>query len=129
MNINIKATNIVLTEAIRSYVTKRIESLSKLMEKVKNDVVIDVEVSQTTKHHKSGSIFRTEVTIRNAGQKFRAVSVKDDLYNSIDDAREELERQMTTGKDRSGTLFRRGARSVKKMLKGLSSRNPFTSKY
>lgn len=129
MNINIKATNIVLTEAIRSYVTKRIESLSKLIERVKNDVVIDVEVSQTTKHHKSGGIFKTEVTIRNAGQKFRAVSTKDDLYASIDDAREELERQMTTGKDRSGTLFRRGARSVKKMLKGLSNRNPFTSKY
>lgn len=129
MNINFKATNIVLTEAIRSYVTKRIEALGKFIGKEKDDVVIDVEVSQTTKHHKSGNIFRTEITIRNAGRRLRAVSTKDDLYTSIDDAREELERQLTTGKDRKDTLVRRGARSVKKMLKGLSKRNPFTSKY
>ncbi len=129
MNINFTATNIVLTEAIRSYVTKRIESIGKFIGKEKDDVVIDVEVSQTTKHHKSGSIFRTEVTIRNAGRRLRAVSTKDDLYSSIDDVREQLERQLTTDKDRRDTLLRRGARSVKKMLKGLSKRNPFTSKY
>jgi hypothetical protein len=32
-------------------------------------------------------------------------------------------------KDRNQTLFKRGATSVKKMMKGLSKRNPFTAKY
>ena len=38
------------------------------------------------------------------------------------------ERQLVEFKNRRDTLFLRGARSVKKMIKGLSNRNPFTSK-
>lgn len=121
MKINFKATSILLTEAIRDYAEKRIETVGKLLGENRDSVVVDVELSQTTKHHKAGNIFRTEMTIRNAGRRFRAVSTKDDLYASIDDAKEELEREIVAKKERSQTLFRKGAQQVKSVLKGIGS--------
>jgi ribosomal subunit interface protein len=119
MNINFKATGIVLTEAIRGYAEKRIETVGRLFGEDRDKVVVDVELSQTTKHHKAGNIFRTEITLRNAGRRFRAVSTKEDLYASIDDAKEELEREVVSKKDKSQTLFKRGALRVKNALKGI----------
>jgi len=46
-------------------------------------------------------------------------------YNSKENLFNEIEKN----KDRKQTLFKRGASSVKKMEKGLSKRNPSTSKY
>ncbi len=127
MNINIKGTQMELTDAIRDHVTKRVESLEKFI----NDesAVVYVEVGKTTHHHKNGDYFKAEIEIRSNGQKFFAVSEKEDLYNAVDDAKEEVQRAMTYQKDKKENLYRRGARSVKKMLKGISKRNPFTSKY
>ena len=126
MNINIKATNIELTGAIRDYVEKKVESLSKYSNTT--NAQIQVEVAKTTNHHKHGEVFKAEIDIRSNGKKFFTVSESEDLYSAIDQAREAIMRELTHKKDRERTLFKRGAASVKKMLKGLSKRNPFTSK-
>jgi ribosomal subunit interface protein len=127
MSINIKTTNIELTGAINDYVNKRLSSLEKFL---KEGVMTGyVEIGKTTNHHKQGEVFKAEFDIIIDGQKFFAMSEKDDLYAAIDDAKEEIVRRITSTKDRKLTLYRRGAKSVKKMLKGLSRRNPFTSKY
>jgi len=125
-NINIKATNMELTDAIREYVDKRIESIEKY---IKNGILTgQVEVGKTTNHHKQGEVFKAEIDISIDGEHFFAMSEQSDLYAAIDDAKEEIARRITSTKDRKKTLFKRGAMSVKKMLKGMSSRNPFTSK-
>ena len=69
-----------------------------------------------------------ELTISGIGSDVRTVSHKEDLYSAIDDVKEEAMVALVSMKDKKDTLFRRGARSVKKMLKGISKRNPFTSK-
>jgi ribosome-associated translation inhibitor RaiA len=74
-------------------------------------------------------VFKAEFDISINGEKFFAMSEKEDLYTAIDDAKEEIVRKIADSKDRRKTLFKRGASSVKKMLKGISDRNPFTSKY
>ncbi len=121
MNINFKATSIVLSDAIRDYAEKRIMTVGKLLGENVDNVIIDVELSQTTKHHKAGEIYKTEIMVRNGGRRIRAVSIKEDLYASIDDAKDELEREIVASKERSRTLFRRGAHQVKNILKGISS--------
>jgi putative sigma-54 modulation protein len=127
MNINIKATNMELTGAINDYVNKRLSSIEKFSKG--SEISGYVEVGKTTNHHKQGDVFKAEFDISINGEKFFAMSEKNDLYAAIDDAREELSQKITHNKDRKQTLFKRGASSVKKMLKGLSDRNPFTSKY
>ncbi len=128
MNIVIKATNMELTEAIKDYANKRAMSLEKLLG---NDsgILVEVELGKDTNHHKQGEMYRAEINVSGAGQTYRAVASSIDIYASIDEVRDEIERKVTNSRDRSRSLFRRGARSVKKMLKGISKRNPFTSKY
>ena len=127
MNTNIKATNMELTDAISDYVNKRLSSIEKFVKDGKVNAYI--EVGKTTNHHKQGDIYRAEFNIDISGTKFYTFSEKEDLYKAIDDVKEEIVRQIKSDKDRKKTLFKRGATSVKKMLKGISKRNPFTSKY
>lgn len=127
MKINIKATNIELTSAINDYVNKRLQALEKFTKD--KEIIAYVEVGKTTKHHKEGEIFKAEFNLEISGVKFYSVSEKEDLYEAIDDAKEEVVHQIKNDKKRKQTLYKRGASSVKKMLKGISDRNPFTSKY
>ena len=127
MNTNIKATNIELTDSISDYVNKRLSGLEKFVREGE-EMDIYVEVGKTTKHHKQGDFFRAEFNIEISGSKFYTFSEKEDLYKAIDDAREQVVRKITNRKDRKKTLFRRGASAIKRMIKGVSDRNPFTSK-
>jgi len=127
MNINIKATNMELTSAISSYLNKRLPGIEKFIKKG-IDIIAYVEVAKTTNHHKHDEdMFRAELNMEVGGNKFYTFSEKEDLYVAIDDAKNEIVRQIKTSKDRRQTLFKRGASSIKKMVKGISGRNPFTS--
>jgi putative sigma-54 modulation protein len=127
MNINIKATNMELTDALSDHVNKRLSSLEKFVKT--GSISGYVEVGKTTNHHKQGDVYKAELDININGERFFAMSEQSDLYTAIDDAKEEIARKITHNKDRKQTLFKRGAASVKKMIKGISKRNPFTSKY
>ena len=127
MKINIKATNMELTEAITDYVNKKLSSIEKF---IKSGTMSGyIEIGKTTNHHKQGDVYKAEFDIKINGERFFTQTSTSDLYTSIDDAKEEIVRRITETKDRKKTLFKRGAISVKKMIKGISDRNPFTSKY
>lgn len=127
MKKNIKATNILLTDAISDYVDKRLQAIEKFVKE--GEMIAFVEVGKTTNHHKQGEYFKAEFNIEITGTKYYSVSETEDLYSAIDEAKEEIVRQITKTKKRKQDLYKRGAMSVKKMLKGISKRNPFTSKY
>jgi len=132
MNIKILAKNIELTEAIRDYVEKRVTNLGKLLSRIEKEggeVTVHFEVGKSTNHHKGGEFFHTDCSVMVKGQKFYASADKEDLYEAIDTVKESLFYEISKKKDRKQTLYKRGAASVKKMMKGLSKRNPFTSKY
>jgi len=127
MSLNIKTTNIELTEAINEYVISRLERVQKFSKD--SDITAYVEIGKTTNHHKQGEdIFKAEFDVVVNGTRIFAKAQAGDLYAAIDEAKEEIVRTITHMKDRKQTLFRRGAKSVKKMIKGVSDRNPFTSK-
>lgn len=127
MKINIKATNMDLTDAISDYVNKRLETIEKFVKK-DEEIKGYVEVGKTTNHHNKGDIFKAEFDIEIKGENYFTVSEKEDLYSAIDEAKNEVVSKIIHNRDRKKTLFKRGAISVKKMLKGISDRNPFTSK-
>ncbi len=121
-----------LTPAIHDYVIKRVTNLGKLLSQIEEksgEILVRFNVSKTTKHHKEGEVFEADCSINIKGENFYANVVMEDLYQAIDEVKEKLFNDIEKNKDRKQTLFRRGASSVKKMLKGLSKRNPFTSKY
>jgi putative sigma-54 modulation protein len=120
MKINIKATGIELTPAISNYVNKKISSIEKYLAK-DADIVAQVEVGKSTKHHKAGNIFRSEVHITGAGLDLYAVSEKEDLYAAIDIVRDEMIHSMVQSKGKRETLARRGAEMIKNMMKGFTN--------
>lgn len=116
MNIAIKSTNIELTEALQDYTEKRLSGIAKF---AGGEAMVRVEIGKTTGHHKHGDVFVAEVNVTTAlGRQYRAVSEKNDLYEAIDDVRGEIINTLSGDKDRSQTLFRRGAAKIKNMLKG-----------
>ena len=129
LNINLKAKNMNLTEAIRDYTEKRVTNLGKLLSKFPEKILVDFEVGKIIGDQRSGKIFRADCKISIAGKDFYSSSEQEDLYVAIDDVKEKLFQEIEKSQNKNRDLWRRGARSVKKMFKGLSKRNPFTSKY
>mgnify|MGYP001576399814 CR=1 FL=1 len=131
MQINLVGKNIELTEAIKEYVVKRVTNLEKLLTRIEGrdgKVLVNFEVGKSTNHHKTGFVFHADCLININGKKFYGSADKEDLYEAVDSVKDSLYNEINKNKDRRQTLFRRGALSVKKMLKGFSKRNPFTSK-
>jgi putative sigma-54 modulation protein len=95
----IKGTNMELTEAIKQYVDKKLGSLDKLTEKY-SPCDAAVEVGKTSQHHQKGEVFYAEFNLNIPGTNLRATSTKDDLYAAIDDAKDELKRQLVDRKER-----------------------------
>jgi len=132
MKINLQGKNIELTPAIKDHVFKKVGDLEKLLSAIEGqegETFVNFEVGKSTNHHKSGDVFHSDCLIKANGEEFYASADGEDLYQVIDQVKDSLFVRIESMKDKEQTLFTRGARSVKKMLKGLSKRNPFTSKY
>jgi ribosomal subunit interface protein len=96
---NTLTKNMEMTEAILAYVEEKLMSLEKLCEKY-SPCDIAVEVGKTSEHHQKGNIFRAEFNMTIPGAVLRAESTKDDLYAAIDDAKDQLKRQLVDRKQR-----------------------------
>ncbi len=118
MHINIKTTNITLTEAISDYTSKRLDAITSFF---KDDTTVkcDVELGKTSNHHKNGDIFRAEIHIVGKDKDHYASAEETDLYKAIDIVRDEMLREVRTGKEKKISLLRRGGAQIKNILKGI----------
>lgn len=122
MNIKIRSKNFELTPAIEEYINKKLSPLEKFLGSTEG-VLCEVEIGKATEHHKSGDIFRTEVNITRSGSKqFYAVSERSDLYASIDEVRDEVEREIVSSKTKKETILRRSAVKLKNLIKGITGK-------
>lgn len=124
MKTNIKATNITMSPAIAEYIEKKLEALVKYFKNLE-EVVINIEVGKSTRHHKQGEVFLAELHVVNNGQDYYVQSHKEDLYAAIDEAKDDLIREMTSRRKRALRLVRRGGVRLKNMMKNL---NPWRSR-
>ncbi len=120
MKINIKATGISLTPAISEYVEKKVAMLDKFFRDLP-DALVEVEVGKTTRHHKSGDIFKAELHIKQTGEEFYATVEKDDLYAAIDAVKDQMVSELTSRRKRAMRLVRKGGMKIKNFIKGIKS--------
>jgi len=118
MQINIKATNFELTPDIKEYIDEKVGGLVKFIHHPDASVQAWVEVGLTTRHHQKGDIYRAEIQIRlpHIEKGVRVESEQEGLYAAIDDARDEMKRELIRVKEREMTLVKRGARLFKKII-------------
>jgi ribosomal subunit interface protein len=86
MNINLKASGFELTPAIRDNVSKKLQSVQKLLSKFDSgsEVKLDFEVAKTTRHHQKGDVFRAEANLLLPKKLIRAEAVEEELSAAID---------------------------------------------
>ena len=110
MIINIKGTNLDLTEPLKTYALDKFGALGKYL---KGEVHTKIELERQRKHQ-SGNVFRAECLIVVGGKDIRADAVSEDIYASIDLVIPKLKEQINKFKDKRDTLRKRGARSAKR---------------
>lgn len=101
MQTNIKTLNMDMTDAIRQYIDERIASVSKIVDEYDAAAMVDVEVGKSSNHHNKGPFMRAEMTLSFLGNVFRAEEEREDLYEAIDFAKDDLRRQVVEHKERT----------------------------
>ena len=125
MRITIKATNIRLTAGIEKYIAKKIGGLQKFLKGTDPDEIeAFVEAGKPSKHHKRGLVFYAETNLKVLGKLYRAKAQTSDIYASIDQVKDELQREIKRFKEKKLTKDRRKERSFKK-AKALSPYSRF----
>ena len=123
MQINLQAKNMELTAPIHDYVIKRITNLGKLLSKIEEtsgeEVLVHFNVTKTTNHHKMGKIFQADCSILIKGENFHSSSDEEDLFQAIDEVKENLFGEISKNKNKKSALFYRGARKIKDLIKGI----------
>lgn len=95
----IQGTNVELTDAIRNYVTEKIESISRFTKRFE-PCDVSVEVGKTSEHHNKGDVFFAEMNVVVLGDVVRSHVVADDLYAAIDEAKDDVKRQLIDKKEK-----------------------------
>ena len=117
MQIQIKATNLALTPAIKEYIEKKIAPLGRFLQKesasaIKNkkvlasshrelkDRVIFIEIARTTRHHRHGNIFYAEATLELDKETLRAEHSDYDIRVAIDKVRDKFKKEIIKHKEK-----------------------------
>lgn len=127
MKINIKTTNLDLSDPIYAYVEEKIGALDKYIANIEGSQAREfqgkslyeawVEIGRTSYHHQKGDVYRAEVQIRLPGKSIRAESENWDLRLAIDEVRDELQRQLKRYTQKQSTEYKKGARTTKGLLR------------
>ena len=99
MQIQIKATKMELTDAIKDYVQKKCDMLEKYLG---NFPVINChfEVGLITAGQNSGDIYRAEINLDVPGKLLRVEKTEQDLYKAIDKVKDHMEQEIIKYKEK-----------------------------
>lgn len=122
MRINEKGTNMQITAEIKNYLYKKLEHLQKFLASKDESVLCEVELGRISNHHKNGDVFRTEINLHLAGKNLRAEAEMEDIFASIDIAKDEMVHELQSNKDKRVSLLKRGGMKVKNLFKGIFSK-------
>lgn len=100
MHIILQAKNMDLTPSIRAFVDEKLVSINKLLPP-KEEALAEarVEVGKPSRHHSKGFVFYAEINLKIGRELFRATEEHLDLHTAIDEARDNIEKQLRKHKE------------------------------
>ncbi len=113
--INFKVTNAEVSDQLKTVAEHKLESLEKYIGS--SPAICDVEFEKVTNHHQQGNVFRVEVNLEVTGKLFRAEATSESFEKAIDEVRADLENEMQSVQGKRDTLWKKGARRVKEMMR------------
>jgi len=124
MKIIIKTKNLELTDAIQTYIEKKIGSIKKFINILKQDTPekgktlaeIFIEVEKESVHHKNGDVFVVKAQVVLPGKSLTIGARADDLYKAIINAKDELKLEIEKYKFKKIDKNRREERKSKEEI-------------
>ena len=115
MQLNLRANQFDLTDAIRDYAEKKIGELDRFVPEGTH-VTADMILQRTTGHHKKGDVYQAETNISVPGQLLTATAEHEDLYAAIDKVRDDAMRELKRYKEKLTDKRVKGGRIAKEQL-------------
>lgn len=112
--INFKVTSAQVSDELKDVVEMKFSSLEKFIGNA--TAICDVEFEKMTAQH-SGNVFRMEANLQIDGKLYRAEATMDSFEKAIDEVRSELDKELRRANSKKETLFKRGGRKIKEMLR------------
>ena len=126
MNITIKTKNIELTEALESFINKKIGGLKKFFSSFENHrlpmaegrSLFDtfVEIGKENNHHRKCDVFMAEAKIYMPGKSIFAKTHGEDMIKIINELRDEMESEIRRYKSKVIEFPRRRAKQKKQEI-------------
>jgi len=114
MNIHYQMTNIEMTDAIAEYMEKRLSTLDKFFTAPE----AHVHLSKNPPTQKNGEgLYGVHLKIQDEGKEYLADHSSYDLYAAIDNIKDDMQRVVRKTKTTEDSLFKKGARKIKNMLR------------
>jgi ribosomal subunit interface protein len=111
----IYASNMELSDALRSYVEKKFLGLTKFTVRFPAVAECEVEIGKTT-HHQKGEVFRAEANLTIPGAVLRAEATADDPYAAIDRAKDALKAELIREQKKRRAVERKSETRWKRWL-------------
>jgi putative sigma-54 modulation protein len=105
MAINVRGKNLDITPALKDYVEKRMKKVTKYFDKT-GDITVILKVEKG--RHQSGNFHHVEVTVPVNGLLLRGEESSPDMYASIDQVMDKIEKQIEKYKTKLEKKFRGG---------------------
>lgn len=113
--INFKATGTELDQRLVELLEKKLSSLEHYVGNASS--ICEAEFAKEAPRQ-SGNVFRVEVNLTVNGDLFRADAVMDSFEKAIDEVRDELDKELRRTVKKKESMFRKGGRAIKEMLRG-----------
>ena len=113
--IQFKATNTELIGELQDILEMKLHSLEKYLGDETN-LKCEAEFEKVTTQT-SGPIYRVDVNLYVGGKMFRAESTEVSFEEAIDEVRNELDKELRRSNKKRETLFKKGGRKIKEILK------------
>lgn len=111
MNININFTGIDPTEAIKEYVTEKVESLTTFFDGITS---ADIDVGMKSHHHQKGKVYYAEFKLQIPSKPSLYVTKEaEDLYKAIDKVKDHMKVELDEIKGRMNNIDREEIRGEK----------------
>ncbi|MDD5589941.1 MAG: ribosome-associated translation inhibitor RaiA [Candidatus Portnoybacteria bacterium] len=115
MQFILKSQELEISHDFEKYARKKLSKLEKYFENSNLELVkIIVEINKISGRHRKGEFYKAEVDLSAPGEFFRSESESGDFYSAIDIVEDQLKEDIRKAKTKKQTMFRRGARSIKK---------------
>lgn len=113
-----KASGVEYTKALRVHLEQKLEQLERLLPKTASDISFECELGKSTKHHKSGKIYRAEINLSYGSTMHRAEAVAETIKIAIDEMKKELKAELLKQRGKHAEKKLKGGRILKRMIKG-----------